>query len=90
MVFPYVEKEVCGQSIRHVANAAEEIAQVRSYLQEATIEAEKDIVEKMEKAISIRWSRFPGQNAVNAFSGADFPTAARIPDSAGLSRTNIL
>ena len=64
VVFPYVEKEVCGQSIRHVANAAEEIAQVRSYLQEATIEAEKDIVEKMEKAISIRIEGFQKQHPV--------------------------
>lgn len=64
VVFPYVEKEVCEQSIRHVANAAEEMAQVRSFLEELTAEAEKTVLEKTEELVYIKRDAFLKQHEV--------------------------
>lgn len=64
VVFPYVEKEVCEQSIRHVANAAEEMAQVRSFLEELTAEAEKTVLEKIEELVYIKRDAFLKQHEV--------------------------
>ena len=64
VVFPYLEKEVCEQSIRHIANAAEEIAQVRTFLEELTDEAEKNILEKEESVVFIRRDAFLKQHTV--------------------------
>lgn len=64
VVFPYVEKEVCEQSIRHVANAAEEMAQVRTFLEELTAEAEKTVLEKTEELVYIKRDAFLRQHEV--------------------------
>ncbi len=64
VVFPYLEKEVCKQSIHHVANAAEEMAQVRTFLEELTDEAENAVLEKAENVVSIRRDAFLKQHEV--------------------------
>ena len=64
VVFPYVEKEICEQSIHHVARAAEEMAQVRSFLEEFTMEAEKTVLKKESGKVSICQKEFLKQHEV--------------------------
>lgn len=64
VVFPYVEKEICEQSIRHVANAAEELSQVRLFLEELTLEAEKAVLKKEKEEVCIRREEFLKQHEV--------------------------
>ena len=64
VVFPYVEKEICEQSIRHVAGAAEEIARVRSFLEELTDQAQERILEKTENTVSIEIEAFLKEHTV--------------------------
>lgn len=64
VVFPYLEKEVCKQSIQHVANAAEEMAQVRTFLEELTDKAENEILEKEKEVVYICCEAFLKQHPV--------------------------
>ncbi len=64
VVFPYVEKEICEQSIRHIANAAEEAAQVRCFLEELATQAEAVVLEKEKDTVSIRIEAFLNQHKV--------------------------
>ena len=64
VVFPYVEKEICEQSIHHVARAAEEMAQVRTFLEELTSEAEKTVLKKEKEMVSICQEEFLKQHEV--------------------------
>ena len=58
VVFPYVEKEICAQSVEHIANAAGELAQVRDYLEEMTAKAEKQVLIKETDVVRIRVDAF--------------------------------
>ena len=64
VVFPYVEKEVCAQSVEHIANAAEEIAQVRGYLEEMAAKAEEQVLIKETDGVRIRVDEFKGLHPV--------------------------
>ncbi len=64
VVFPYVEKEICEQSIQHVANAAEELSQVRSFLEELTREAEKTVLKIEREEVYICLETFLKQHEV--------------------------
>ena len=64
VVFPYVDKEICEQSIRHVANTAEEMAQVKSFLEELTDKAEKEVLLKEKEVVCIHCEEFLKQHPV--------------------------
>ena len=45
-LFPYVEKNICSQAAEHVASAAEEMAEVRSYIENEARQACRDCVDE--------------------------------------------
>ncbi len=58
VVFPYVEKEICSQAVSHVANAANDLAQIKTFLDDMTIEAIREIVTFKDKEADIRIEPF--------------------------------
>ncbi len=58
MVFPYVEKEICSQAVLHTAKAAEEIAQVKDYLDEVVKEVEKNVMSVEEGQVLFKVEEF--------------------------------
>ena len=64
VVFPYVEKEICAQSVSHIASAAEELAQVREYVEDMTAEAEKKVLFKENNAVRIQVDAFKSLHSV--------------------------
>ncbi len=64
VVFPYFEKEICKQSIRHVANVAEEMAGIRSFLEELTDRAEESVFLYKTDRIDIDREKFMQQHEV--------------------------
>ena len=75
VVFPYVEKEVCAQAVNHIASAAEELSQVRDYVEQMTTEAERQVLLKEDDFIRIQVDGFmklhpvlQKQILLNAFS----------------------
>ena len=43
-LFPFVEENICSQAMRHVASAAEEMAEVREYIEEQAVKAYRESV----------------------------------------------
>ena len=64
VVFPYVEKEVCAQVVSHIANAAEEIAQVRDYLEQMTADAQEKVLSKEADVVRIQVDAFKALHPV--------------------------
>lgn len=53
VVFPYLKEEVCVRSVDHVAQAAEEIAEVRIFLDELTDGAEETVLKKQDGRVLV-------------------------------------
>ena len=64
VVFPYVEKEICAQSVSHIASAAEEIAQVRDYVESMTADAEEKVLIKENNVVRIQVDTFKSFHSV--------------------------
>lgn len=44
VLLPYVEKEICEQSVSHIANTAEELLKLRGYVEEQVLFLEKNVL----------------------------------------------
>ena len=64
IVFPYLEKEISSQAIRHVSAAAQEAALIRSFVEETASTAEKTVLEREQDCVKIRISAFKKENIV--------------------------
>ena len=58
-LFPFVEENICSQAMRHVASAAEEMAEVREYIEEQAVKAYQDcvVIDGSEKKAVIALSK---------------------------------
>ena len=57
-ILPYAEKEICINATKHVAEAAQDMADLREYLQEVTSRAYELSVEKAEDKILVKKDAF--------------------------------
>ena len=64
IVFPYLEKEISSQAIRHVSAAAQEAALIRSFVEETAYTAEKTVLEREQECVKIRIPAFKKENIV--------------------------
>lgn len=58
VILPYAEKEICENASAHIAETAEELSKIRSYIEEQTDLVHKQILVEKEDRICIRKEEF--------------------------------
>ena len=58
VILPYAENEICDNASAHIAETAEELSKIRSYIEEQTDSVQKQVLVEKEDRICIRKEEF--------------------------------